>query len=104
MQLREYTAKDGLVYKGVDAAFQCLIDLLFDKDVTPRERIAAFKEWCDRGFGKAKQFVEVNDGNPASAEGRPAEDMTDDEVRQALAAIGTLKKLGGIAGDDATEH
>lgn len=106
MKLREYTAKNGQAYKGIDAAIHCLIDMFFDEKVTPRERIAAFKEWCDRGFGKAKQFVEVTDGAPASADGRSTEDMTESEVREALDAIGTLKRLGGLAptNDDPTEH
>jgi hypothetical protein len=104
MKLREYTDAKGNEHKGVDAAFACLLDILFDAATTPRERIAAFKEWCDRGFGKAKQFVEVSDERGAVAEGKPSSDMTDEQLREALDAIGTLKRLGGIAHDDSTEH
>lgn len=103
MTLREYTAKDGITYKGDDAAFHCLLDMFFDEKMAPRERIAAFKEWCDRGHGKAKQSVKITGEAAAiTAVPRDVADMTEPEVREALSAIGTLKRLAVVHGD--TEH
>lgn len=102
MKVREYTDAKGNKHTGIDAAFACLLDILFDAGTSPRERIAAFKEWCDRGFGKAKQFVEVSDGPASVADAKTTKEMTVEQLREALAAIGTLKRLGGIAHDDAT--
>jgi hypothetical protein len=105
MALREYTAKDGITYKGDAAAFHCLIDMFFDDKANMRERIAAFKEWCDRGHGKAKQKVEVTgDVTTTAVEGRAPEDMTDDELKAALDAIKPQRQLGAVAADDGPEH
>lgn len=103
MALREYNAKDGKTYKGEEAAFQCLLDMFFDEQHNARERIAAFKEWCDRGYGKAKQSLKVTGESAAVAQmPRDPGDMSEDEVRQALGAIGTLKRLAVVRDD--TEH
>lgn len=103
MALREYTAKSGQTFKGEEAAFQCLIDMFFDEKCAPRERIAAFKEWCDRGYGKAKQSVKVTGESAAVATmPRDVSEMSEGEVREALGAIGTLKRLAVVRGD--TEH
>lgn len=103
MAVREYTDASGQVHKGIDAAFACLLDILFDAKTSPRERIAAFKEWCDRGYGKAKQTVNVT-GESAAVATMPRDpaEMSDAEVREALDAIGTLKRLAVVRGD--TEH
>jgi hypothetical protein len=104
---REFTDANGVVHKGLDAVFARLLEMLLDRNTSPRDAVALAKEIIDRGFGKAKQFVEVTDGNAVATDGRPASDMTEDEVREALAAIGTLKRLGGItadADDDPTQH
>lgn len=103
MKLREYIAKDGVTYKGDDAAFACLLDMFFDDKANMRERIAAFKEWCDRAHGKAKQTVKV-EGEEGAVTTMPRDpaNMTPDELRQALAAIATLKSLAVVRGD--TEH
>ncbi len=103
MALREYTAKNGVTYKGDEAAFHCLIDMFFDDKCAPRERIAAFKEWCDRGHGKAKQSVKITgDAAPGVTMARNPAEMTEAEVRTALEAIGTLKRLAVVRDD--TEH
>lgn len=103
MAVREYTAKNGVTYKGTDAAFACLLDMFFDEKANMRERIAAFKEWCDRSYGKAKQKVELSgDGAPVATMPRDPANMTSEELRDALAAIGTLKRLAVVSGD--TEH
>jgi Family of unknown function (DUF5681) len=100
---RSYAAKDGKTYTGEEAAFQCLLDMFFDEKTPGRERIAAFKEWCDRGYGKAKQQVKVTGENAAVAQmPRDVAEMSDGEVREALSAIGTLKRLAVVRGD--TEH
>jgi len=104
MKLREYKARDGVTYKGTEAAFACLLDMFFDDEANMRERIAAFKEWCDRAHGKAKQTVKVEDDNaPVAKMPRDPADMTDEEVREGLKAIGTLKRLAVVRGG-ATEH
>lgn len=104
---REYTDAQGVVHKGLDAVMTRLLEMLFDSKTTPRDAVALAREVVDRGFGKAKQFVEVTDATPQAVDGKSADDMTDEEVREALAAISTLKRIGGIAvtdGDDPTEH
>lgn len=103
MALREYAAKDGKTYKGEEAAFQCLLDMFFDAKIAPRERVAAFKEWCDRGHGKAKQTVNVTgDATAVTTMPRDVSQMNETEVREALGAIETLKRLAVVSGD--TEH
>lgn len=103
VSLREYTAHNGKTYKGEEAAFHCLLDMFFDHRIQPRERIAAFKEWCDRGYGKAKQTVNVTgDGAPVVTMPRDPANMSDAEVREALEAIAKLKRLAVVHGD--TEH
>lgn len=103
MASRTYTAKDGITYKGDEAAFHCLLDMFFDEKTPPRERIAAFKEWCDRGHGKAKQSVKLTGEATAGVTmSRDPAEMTESEVRTALDAIGTLKRLAVVRDD--TEH
>jgi hypothetical protein len=103
LALRVYQAKDGKTYTGDEAALQCLLDMGFDDKHNARERIAAFKEVFDRGHGKAKQAVNVTrDAAAVATMPRDPAEMTDTEVREALAAIGTLKRLAVVGGD--TEH
>lgn len=103
--MREYTDANGIEHKGVDAAFACLLDILFNERTPPRERIAAFREWCDRGFGKAKQKVELTgDGAKSPTESKDPKDMTNEELDEALDAIRTLKRLGAVSADDVSEH
>lgn len=105
MKVREYTDNNGTKHTGIDAAFACLIDMFFDDKANMRERIAAFKEWADRGFGKAKQTVKVEDENAAVATmPRDPAEMTDDDLREALKAIGTLKRLAVMGDGGNTEH
>ena len=103
MQLREYQANDGQTYIGEAAAFHCLIDMFFDDKANMRERIAAFKEWCDRGHGKAKQTVNVT-GESAAVAMMPRDpaEMTDEEIDKAREAFKTLRDLAVVSGD--TEH
>lgn len=103
LAIREYTAKDGIKYKGLDAAAQCLFDLAFDDKGNTRERIAAFKEAFDRAHGKAKQTVNVTTEASAVAEmPRDPSEMTEDELQKAIEAIEVLERVGVTRGD--TEH
>lgn len=104
LALRSYKAFDSKTYTGEEAALQCLLDMGFDATIQPRERIAAFKEVFDRGHGKAKQSVKVTDDSARTVKmPRDPSEMTEAEVRTALAAIGTLKRLA-VVRDDSTEH
>jgi hypothetical protein len=104
MAIRKYTAADGVEYEGDRAAFQCLLDMFFDEDTPARERVAAFREWCDRGFGKAKQSIKVSGDQATEIVGRKPEEMTDDELTAAIEAIATLKRLGAVDAGDVPEH
>lgn len=105
LALRSYKAADGVTYQGADAAIQCLLDMGFSETVVPRERIAAFKEALDRGYGKAKQSVVVSGEQATSVVRRPASEMSDEELHAGLNAIRTLKELGVVSdGARPTEH
>lgn len=106
MALRTYTGSDGKTYTGNEAALQCLIDMFFDDKTPTRERVAAFREWADRGYGKAKQSVKIEDERAAAAGDFDPKKLADDDLREALGAIGTLKRLAGMepADDGSTEH
>lgn len=99
----EYTDADGTVHKGLDAVLARLLAMLFAASTTPRDAVALAKEILDRGFGKAKQTVNVT-GDTAAVATMPRDvgEMSEPEVREALAAIGTLKRLAVVRGD--TEH
>ncbi len=103
---REYVAADGNTYRGLDALAHVLLDIAFSKEEQARDRRTAVDSYADRGWGKAKQTIEVNE-KPADA-GRNPDDMTDEEIASALDAISTLRKLGAVStdGDDGevSEH
>ncbi len=102
--LRTYKANDGKTYEGDEAGLQAVLDILFDEKTPPRERIAAFNAWADRAHGKAKVKVELTPDTPdAALEGTQPEDMTDEEIAEARAAISTLRRLGAVA-NGASEH
>lgn len=66
-------------------------------------------EWIyDRCFGKAKQHVKITDSRAAEGKRLDPQNMSTDELRDALGAIATLKRLGGVADgtsdDNPTEH
>lgn len=74
-----------------------------------RDRILAAKFLFERAFGTAKQSVKITGEHAgAPAADLDAQKMSDAELREALAAIATLKRLSAIApdaSDDApTEH
>lgn len=60
LAVREYTAKDGVHYVGIEAALHCLLDIGYDEKAPPRVRVDAFDKVFDRGYGKAKQKVELD--------------------------------------------
>lgn len=103
---REYKGNDGKTYKGEEAGLAVILDILFDERNPPRERVVAFNAWADRAHGKAKARVEVTPDTPdAALQGKQPEDMTDDEIAEALAAIRTLRRLGAVSvADDVPEH
>lgn len=104
IEKREFTDASGHVHKGLDAVLARLLDLLFDKATTPRDAVALAKEIFDRSFGKAKQTVHLKDDNaPIATMPRDPADMTTEDLRDAIAALGTLKRLAVVRGGT-TEH
>jgi len=57
---RTYIAKDGKEYSGAAAMIHVLIDVATDPKARPRDRTGAAVAVLDRGWGKPKQEVEVN--------------------------------------------
>lgn len=100
---REFTDATGVTHKGLDAVLARLLGMLFDQGTTPRDAVALAKEIFDRGFGKAKQSVKITGDSPQGVTmTRDPTEMTEEEVRKALEAIGTLKRLAVVRDD--TEH
>ncbi len=109
MSARSYTAKDGQAYSGAAAVVHCLLDIAFDEKERGNNRVAAAKAALDRGYGTPKQSVKITDDRAAAVEGDfDPEKMSELEIREALGAIATLKRLGTVAqepaGDSPTEH
>jgi hypothetical protein len=98
-EARSYTDAEGNTHTGLSALVACLIDIAFDKNEAARDRIVAASSAADRGWGKPKQAIEVT-STEQPTETRPASEMTDEEISQALDAIDTLKRLGAVAADD----
>lgn len=107
---RTYQAKDGTQHTGIDALAQVLLDIAFDEKEKARDRVQAACKYVDRGWGAVKQSVEItNDALQADAAEIDPKKMTDSELREAIGAIRTLKRLGVAAaqeqpGDKPTEH
>lgn len=101
---REFKDANGNVHKGLDAVLARLLELLFETGTSPRDAVALAKEIFDRGFGKAKQTVHLKDENtPVATMPRDPAEMTTEELREAIAAVGTLKRLAVVRGSN-TEH
>ena len=101
---QEFIDAAGVVHKGLDAVLARLFALFFDKGTTPRDAVAISKELFDRSFGKAKQTVKIEDDNaPIATMPRDPAEMTTEELRKAIEAIGTLKRLAVVSGGN-TEH
>lgn len=101
---REFKDANGVVHKGLDAVLARLLEMLFEKTTSPRDAVALAKEIFDRGFGKAKQTVHVSgDSEAVATMPRDPAEMSESEVREALDAIGTLKRLAVVSGGS-TEH
>lgn len=100
---RVFKDEDGVEHKGLDAVLARLLEMLFAKGTSPRDAVALAKEILDRGFGKAKQTVNVT-GDTAAVATMPRDpaEMTDEEIAQARAAIQKLRELAVVHAD--TEH
>jgi hypothetical protein len=105
-ETREYTAADGQTYRGLDALAHVLLDIAYSSKEQARDRRTAVDSYVDRGWGKAKQTIEVSE-KPADT-GRRPDDMSDEEIAEALDAIHTLRKLGAVSADgddgEVSEH
>lgn len=111
VESRQYVAKDGSTYSGLDALLHVLLDIAFDQGERAHSRIHAACRYVDRGWGAVKQSVQITaDAQAAGRDDLDPAKMSDSDLREALGAIGTLKRLGAVAAeadganDGPTEH
>jgi len=98
VESRKYTAKDGSEHTGLDALAHVLLDIAFDHEERAHSRIHAACRYVDRGWGAVKQSVQITaDTQTAVTDDFDPTKMSDTQLREALGAIGTLKRLGAVA-------
>lgn len=83
-ETREYTDSNGVTHRGPDALVAVYLDVAFNKEAKPRERIDAATAALDRGWGKAKQVVQIGEVASANVD---LDQMTDEELAAELARI-----------------
>lgn len=100
MNSRAYTARTGETYTGAAALIHCLLDIAYDEEQIARDRIQAAKVAIERGYGHAKQHVEVSDGPQAGI------DWTKVPAAERVDLLGAIAKLQTYVEEPetATEH
>ncbi len=108
IESRTYKAADGETYAGPEALVHLYLDIAYDDDEATKERLKAAELAIDRGYGKAKQSVEVSGGispdqqalldalRMTPHERRLAQDTTATEDDQAMA---DLVEAGDVVGE-----
>ncbi len=108
LKTRSYTAKNGNEYFGPEAIVHMWLDIAFDADQKANDRIVAGVRAIERGYGSVKQTVKIESESSSDTSELDPEKMSTEDLREALGAIGTLKRIGGVVDgvddDAATEH
>lgn len=106
---RTYTDSEGKEHRGFAALMACLLDIALNKSGEDKDRISAANSALDRGWGKPKQALEIDD-KTASDSPLAMRAIPLDRRRQLLAAAVELEALAdgapddGTSGDAGTEH
>lgn len=101
---REFTDVAGVTYKGLDAVLARLLEMLFAKGTAPRDAVAVAKEIFDRGFGKAKQSLELTGDVGGSDSPFAVNAIPLERRRVLLAAALEIEALTEASDDAGTEH
>lgn len=84
VEARSYTDANGVEHSGVDALMAVYLDVAFSKEAKPRERVDAATAALDRGWGKAKQIVQIGETSSSDVD---LDQMTDEELAAELARL-----------------